>query len=418
MKKKMVICLCIILFFMTIICYGLLAHKQTKRLEATAGDRFKESQMHEHDSQLITSQKEKNKTISNMCISTLSAQREDIRHIKLRWADNMDNFVTGYSVQRYDNRTINDTNTWVAIGKVGIKEHKKGSFYEYIDELDSANPQQYIYRVVPQLRDHNTYTVTEQPKVICSNWKICIDPGHYEGKNGVPGADSYGYTEGDFTLQIALELRKKLEKEYGIAVSMTRNSGNISIDGYTNASLDSKHISLRGAYAAEQDCNLFISIHTNANAENANNVDTFHQPISINKPIVIANDQMLSSDILREVCNEVGKNLAEVSYDLGISSYKDFTVLSGEVAREWTTSYNDSITEQGTVVCRHGDHGQYYGVLRGAQEAGIPGIIIEHGYHTVVEMREAAKNGNLKNKWADADAEGIASAMKFRRLSK
>lgn len=68
-------------------------------------------------------------------------------------------------------------------------------------------------------------------------------------------------------------------------------------------------------------------------------------------------------------------------------------------------------------MCRHGNHGQYYGVLRGAEEAGIPGIIIEHGYHTVPEMRNAAKNGDLKSKWADADAEGIASAIGFHKLS-
>ena len=69
-------------------------------------------------------------------------------------------------------------------------------------------------------------------------------------------------------------------------------------------------------------------------------------------------------------------------------------------------------------MCRHGNHGQYYGVLRGAEEAGIPGVIIEHGYHTVAEMRDAAKNGDLNNKWADADAKGIASALGFHKLNK
>ena len=83
------------------------------------------------------------------------------------------------------------------------------------------------------------------------------DAGHIkiqweDDSDAVPGTDSYGYAEGDFTLQVALALKEKLEEDYGIAVSMTRDSGSISIGGYTDASLDSGHNSLRGAYAAEQ----------------------------------------------------------------------------------------------------------------------------------------------------------------------
>ena len=72
----------------------------------------------------------------------------------------------------------------------------------------------------------------------------------------------------------------------------------------------------------QQNRDLFVSIHTNANEDNANGVGTFQQLIAIDKPIVIANDRMLSSDVLREVCNEVGQNLAEGSYELGICTYR------------------------------------------------------------------------------------------------
>ena len=115
--------------------------------------------------------------------------------------------------------------------------------------------------------------------------------------------------------------------------------------------------------------------------------------------------------------NFVGQNLAEVSYQLGISSHKDFTMVTKNNVMEWTTAYNDSIVEQGTVVCRHGSHGQYYGILRGAEENGVPGVIIEHGYHTVPQMRDAAMNGELKVKWAEADAKGIMSGYGFQEQS-
>lgn len=266
---------------------------------------------------------EKKQLAEKVSISGLSVQREDASHIRIRWEDNLDSLVTRYMVQRYDN-CENDQHIWITVGEVGVKSHTSGKFHEYLDTLDSTEPQQYVYRVVPKVRDSNTYDVAEEQEVLCSNWKICIDPGHYEGKNEVPGDDSYGYVEGDFTLQIATELKERLEKDYGIEVSMTRDSGNILIGGYTDDSLDSSHISLRGEYAAEQGCSLFVSIHTNANGDNANGTGTFQQPIAIDKPIVIANDRMLSSGVLREVCNQVGQNLAEVSYGLGISSHRDF----------------------------------------------------------------------------------------------
>ena len=361
-------------------------------------------------------QAETQEPLEEVMVAKIQAQRVDSSHIKIMWSDESDALVTGYSIEKYDNRISDTHHSWTKIGERSVAEHIKGQ-YEFVDALKSAEPQQYVYRVVPIVRDSDRSVASDGQTVLCSNWKICIDPGHYAGKNEVPEPDSYGYAEGDFTLKLALELKERLEKDYGIAVCMTRDSDSISIGGYTDESLDGGHISLRGAYAAEQDCDLFLSIHTNANEDNANGIATFQQPVSIDKPIVIANDPVLSSETLCAVCNEVGKRLAKASYDMGISSHRDFKEITGKKAREWTTSYNDSTDEAGTVVCRYGNHGQYYGVLRGAQEAGVPGMIIEHGYHTVAKMRDAAQNGDLKNVWADADAQGIAAGLTFREFT-
>ena len=44
-------------------------------------------------------------------------------------------------------------------------------------------------------------------------------------------------------------------------------------------------------------------------------------------------------------------------------------------------------------------------------------MIIEHGYHTVAEVRDAAQNGDLKIVWADAAAQGIAVGLSFQELA-
>ena len=44
-------------------------------------------------------------------------------------------------------------------------------------------------------------------------------------------------------------------------------------------------------------------------------------------------------------------------------------------------------------------------------------MIIEHGFHTVPKMREAAVGGELKERWARADAEGIAEGFGLKIFS-
>ena len=59
------------------------------------------------------------------------------------------------------------------------------------------------------------------------------------------------------------------------------------------------------------------------------------------------------------------------------------------------------------------DGRDYYGVLRGAAAVGVPGLIIEHGMHTVPEVRKTAMEGDLLCRWACADARGIANGFGF-----
>ena len=241
---------------------------------------------------------------------------------------------------------------------------------------------------------------------------ICLDPGHYAGVNAAQGVETYGYVEGDFTLPLALRLRDILWEEYRIRTVLTRETGTITIDGYTDWDLDQGNLDLRGAFAAENDCGLFISLHTNANQENANGCDTFLQPRSLDKPVILVNALVCSSEQLVGLCNEIGTRLASASYAAGISSIVGFEEARAGEIPEWTDEYNDSTGVRGTVLKRTREDGsEYYGVLRGSQESGVPGIIIEHGYHTVPEMRRAAMEGDLIEAWAWADARGIAAGL-------
>ena len=79
--------------------------------------------------------------------------------------------------------------------------------------------------------------------------------------------------------------------------------------------------------------------------------------------------------------------------------------------------FRSGVEEPGTLCRRLGEHGDYYGVLRGAANVGVPGMIIEHGFHTVPKMREAAAGGELKERWARADAEGIAEGFGLKIFS-
>lgn len=251
---------------------------------------------------------------------------------------------------------------------------------------------------------------------LVSSWnrrlpKICIDPGHYYGVNTVTGEKSYGYVEGDFTLQVALNLQRILLEKYGIESFLTRETGTIDLHGYSDYELDSMYLELRGAVAKEQDCDFFLSIHTNANLPNANDYPPLLQPKQITKTIVLANELCCQDETWIAVANAIGENVSTVNVEEGIAEERPFIKAEAGNIPDWSDWWNDSLTQPGAVLRRLGEHGDYYGVLRGANKQGIPGIIVEHGFHSVPEMRYAASYGDLAMRWAEADADGIAEGL-------
>ncbi len=338
-------------------------------------------------------------------VSVLSAERISSSELKISWSFSEDSVVDSYNIMRRCEKE--ESPEWIVAGTV--KSNGSGS-YSFMDTVDSSVLSQYKYRIEIVPKDNSIYRSGEGRTCLISNILICLDPGHFLGSSHLEGEKVYNYEEGVATLKLGLMLSKILKEEYGITSYLTREKDSIKINGYINGALDHYHINLRGEYAAGSD--LFISLHTNANNPNVNGYPTISQPISINKPIVIVNTCALKNKDVISMSNAIGNQLVKVYSEKGLATVTHFDDASIGSIKEWTQSYNDGVDVAGTVCKRTDSDGDYYGVLRGASKVGVPGVIIEHGYHTVPEVRYAAMNEDLLELLARADASGIASYVK------
>ena len=184
--------------------------------------------------------------------------------------------------------------------------------------------------------------------------KICIDAGHYGLYN--PGAIK-GYYESQRMWTLHLLLKKALEG-YGFRVITTRANQRTDLDLYK-----------RGKKA--KGCDAFISLHSNAaSAESVKYVVCMHQ---------IDDNCGTMDEISKALANRLANCVAGVM---------------GAKAQSWSTK---------------GNRGDYYGVLRGAHAVKVPGVIIEHGFHTnKAQCDWLMKDENLQ-KLADAEAATIAA---------
>ena len=348
-----------------------------------------------------------------VCVEGLAFSRVSRTQIALTWPDETDAEATAYRVMRANAGDGEDTASWTCVAEVASDGAATGEPHAAIDELADDTLRQYRYRVDVEVREPEALRAEPGEAILASNVLVCVDPGHFGGANVVddPAAP---YCEGDFTLELARALAHDLRRSCGIEVRLTRSTGDITIDGYTNSALDSGHIALRGELAA--GCDLFFSLHTNANLDNANGSPTFEQTLAITKPVVIANTCAATSPEALQVANAIGAELARASAQAGIATCDEFDAVAGaDELRAWSDAYNDEVNAPGTVYVRLRDDGasDYSGVLRGAATAGVPGFIVEHGFHTVPAMRARAATGDLAGIWAAADARGIARGLGF-----
>lgn len=181
--------------------------------------------------------------------------------------------------------------------------------------------------------------------------KICLDAGHYGKYNQSPVNPAYW--ESEFTWKFHLILKSELER-HGFEVTTTRSDQTKDLD-----------VCKRGQLA--KDCDLFLSIHSNACAD-----------ASVDYPLACC--------CVSGQADVLGHELAEIV---------------GKVM---------GTTGVPNIMKRKGNGGtDYYGVLRGAASVGVPGILLEHSFHTNRRATEWLMNDTNLQRMAAAEVEVIAA---------
>lgn len=184
--------------------------------------------------------------------------------------------------------------------------------------------------------------------------KICIDAGHYGKYNRSPGVKSY--YESDMAWKLHLLLKKYLE-QYGVTVITTRAS-------------QASDLALEKRGRTASGCDLFISVHSNAVGSSMNE--------SVDYPLAC--------------CSVSGK-----ADSIGLW-------LAQAVQKTMGTKQNGRITKRKLVT-----GADYYGVLRGAAKVGVPGVLLEHSFHTNTKAANWLLSESNLDKLAKAEADVIAS---------
>lgn len=182
--------------------------------------------------------------------------------------------------------------------------------------------------------------------------KICLDAGHYGKYNRSPAVKSYYESEMNWKLHLLLE---KYLTQAGFTVVKTRTD-------------PAKDMALTTRGKAAKGCDLLLSLHSNA--------------------VSGGMDETVDYPVAYYPVSGAAKALGET--------------LAACVASVMETK------QPGRVSTRRGKHGDYYGVLRGAAAVGVPGLILEHSFHTNTRAAQwLLDEGNL-DKMARAEAQVLA----------
>ena len=191
---------------------------------------------------------------------------------------------------------------------------------------------------------------------------VCLDAGHYGKYNRSPVVADY--YESDMNWKLQNLLKEELEK-YGIQVKTTRAD-------------KAKDLALESRGKASKDCDLFISLHSNAaNEEYTHYVVAMYQ--------------------VDDNCGEMDEQSKAFA-----------AMLAKTVGTVMDLPYQTWTTKSSSDRDGNGYKDDYYGVLRGAHTVHTAGVIIEHGFHTnTATAKWLLVDANLK-KLAEAEAKTIA----------
>jgi N-acetylmuramoyl-L-alanine amidase len=169
--------------------------------------------------------------------------------------------------------------------------------------------------------------------------KIMLDAGHYGKQNRSPVVPEYWESEMTWKLQNYLKI--ELEK-YGFTVGTTRTDQTKDLE-----------VTQRGRKAKGYD--LFISLHSNAcGTESVDRVVGIY---------FVPDNRTTVDEKSKDIAERLAKCVAEYMPVKG--GYQCYSRLS-EDDRDRNGKKDDN----------------YYGVLHGSRAVNVPGVIIEHSFHT------------------------------------
>jgi N-acetylmuramoyl-L-alanine amidase len=191
--------------------------------------------------------------------------------------------------------------------------------------------------------------------------KICLDAGHYGKYNQSPAVPNY--YESDMAWKLHLKLKTCLE-EFGIEVITTRTN-------------QKQNLGLTARGKAAKGCDLFLSIHSNAATKE-----------SVDYPIAFVP--------INGSADKLGERLANcIEQVIGTK-------------------------QRGKAEPRKSEKGNwdYYSVISGAASVGVPGIILEHSFHTNTKATKWLMVDSNLDRLAKAEAEVIAKYFNISKNTK
>ena len=276
---------------------------------------------------------------------------------------------------------LDDRYKYVQLGSAPTMEEMSGKWavpgydtkkYASLEDANKANDS-YGHKIVKILNDilgvKEENPVAPVPDELPLKGKIiCIDAGHYGTYNKCPAIPEYSEAKTMWKLHL---MQKSYLEQLGATVIITRED-------------QKKDLSLHSRGVASKGCHLFISDHTNAVGngmnENVDYVAVYH----------LVDDDTTSCD---DISKEIAQKLAPVISDVigTTQGYKILTRLSSS-DKNGDGKFNDN----------------YYGVLNGARSVNVPGLILEHSFHTNTKIVSWLLNDDNLDKLARAEAKAIA----------
>ncbi len=186
--------------------------------------------------------------------------------------------------------------------------------------------------------------------------KICLDAGHNGSYNQSPVVPEYYESRMNWKLH---ELLKAELESYGIEVITTRPT----LESIVGNGDTKNGLSLRGKSA--KGCDLFLSLHSDACGTE-----------SVDRPTAYCT---ISGEL-----NALGQKIADAVHEVM------------------------GTKQAGEIRNKKGNGGDYYGVLRGAASVGVPGILMEHSFHTNARSAQWLLDDSNLKKLAEAEARVIA----------